>query len=61
MECAEKNQLGVARVIKLGGDTILVAQVNIDAPDGEYIIDLIKTTFVGPAGAGECTVAIGID
>lgn len=48
--------LGVAKIVTLGQDKVLIVEVNSDAAEGEYVIDSIKANPVGPAGAGDCGV-----
>ena len=51
---------GVAKIVKLGGETLLVIEVrNGNAvAEGEYDIKAIKSAPTGPGGAGDCVVAM---
>lgn len=54
------NPVGVAKIVKLGEDTILVIELTEaeDLAEGEVKIEAITALLTGPSGATVCGVQI---
>ncbi|HHQ4051908.1 TPA: hypothetical protein ACSP0P_002699 [Citrobacter freundii] len=56
------NVIGEAKVIQLGSQKMLVVEIENDAPEGEYKIQIIKGNPTGPTGAGlGCVIRFGVE
>lgn len=51
--------VGVAKVVQLGADKVLIVELKSDAPEGEYVIKAIEAIPTGPGGAGICGIRSG--
>jgi hypothetical protein len=51
---------GVAKIVKLGTETLLVVEVQNGAQvaEGQWVITAITANPSGPAGAGDCGIQI---
>jgi hypothetical protein len=53
---------GVAKVVQLGSDKVLIIEIKSDAPEGEYVIKSIEANPNAPSGAtgDTCFIRTGV-